>query len=266
MCSASSRPASGSLAGDLRRLGVAEGRPILLHASMRSLGRVDGGKAAVVAALRGKIGPCGTLVVPAMTPDNSDTSRAYQRRTAGMSRWQRRVYRRTMPAFDPATTPGTGTGLIAEYVRRSPGAVRSTHPQSSFAAIGADAGRFMRHHADDCHLGEQSPLAVLYEAGAQILMLGVGYDSCTAFHLAEYRYTPWPPKRRYACVVRQDGRRQWWLYDDVVLDDSDFTAIGAALEATGWVTNGTVGSAAAKLIPLREAIDFATAWLAAHRA
>jgi aminoglycoside 3-N-acetyltransferase len=33
--------------------------------------------------------------------------------------------------------------------------------------------------------GEHSPLARLEEVGAQVLLLGVGYDVCTAFHLAE---------------------------------------------------------------------------------
>lgn len=254
-----------SLAGDLRKLGVRVGQSVLLHASLRSLGWVEGGAAAVVGALRDIVGPAGTLVAPAMTAQNSTTSPAYRERTQGMKARERRRYRGAMPAFDPATTPGFRTGIIAEYIRTSAGAVRSTHPQSSFAAVGASAERFMRHHADDCHLGESSPLSRLYEAGALILMLGVGFDSCSAFHLAEYRYTEKPPRRRYACVVKRDGRCQWWQYEDVVLDASDFIHIGKALEAAYPVAKGTVGSADATMIPLREAVDFAATWLAAHR-
>jgi len=255
-----------SLATDLRKLGVGAGQRILLHASLRSLGWVDGGTATVVGALRDVLGPAGTLVVPAMTPGNSDTSRLYRERARDMTWWQRRRYRRRMPPFDAATTPGTGTGLIAEQVRTSEGAVRSAHPQSSFAAIGALSEHFMHGHAPDCHLGERSPLARLYDADAQILLLGVGYANCTAFHLAEYRYTAHPPRRRYACAVLRNGRRKWWHYRDVVLDDSDFAAIGEALAATNNVSTGTVGAADAALIPLRTAVDFAAAWLGAHRA
>jgi aminoglycoside 3-N-acetyltransferase len=254
-----------SLADDLRKLGVRPSHPILLHASLRSLGWVEGGAEAVVSALRDVVGPAGTLVAPATTSENSTTSPAYKHRTRGMTAGQRRRYRSCMSAFDPATTPGGGTGLIAEHIRTSADSVRSTHPQSSFAAVGADAGRLMHRHADECHLGEDSPLAALYEADAQILMIGVGYDSCTAFHLAEYRYTDRPPRRRYACVVMRDGRRQWWRYEDVVLDSSDFNDIGTALAATPHVIRGTVGSADATLIPMRAAVDFAAAWLAAHR-
>ncbi len=254
-----------SLVDDLRKLGVRTGQSILVHASMRSLGWVHGGAPAVVAALREVVGPSGTLVAPAMTADNSAGSPAYRQRIRGMTAQQRRQYHQAMPPFDPATTPGTATGLIAECVRTMTGAVRSTHPQSSFAAIGARAALFMCDHADDCHLGEDSPLAKLYESGAWILLLGVGYDRCTAFHLAEYRYTGNPPRRRYSCVVNRDGCRQWWHFEDVVLDPSDFPRMGEALEATPLVIKGTVGSADAALIPLRAAVDFASAWLAVHR-
>jgi aminoglycoside 3-N-acetyltransferase len=254
-----------SLAADLRKLGVGAGQHILLHASLCSLGWVDGGATAVVGALRDVLGPVGTLVVPAMTPGNSNTSRLHRERARDMTWWQRRSYRRRMPPFDAATTPGTGTGQIAEQVRTSKGAVRSAHPQSSFSAIGALGEHFMQGHALDCHFGERSPLARLYDADAQILLLGVGYASCTAFHLAEYRYTSHPPQRWYACMVLRNGRRKWWHYRDVVLDDCDFPAIGEALAATNKVSTGTVGAADAALIPLRTAVDFAAQWLSAQR-
>lgn len=254
-----------SLAIDLRKLGVAAEQQILLHASLRSLGWVDGGAAAVVGALRDVLGPAGTVVVPAMTPHNSDTSRQYQQRTRNMTWWQRRQYRRGMLPFDPATTPGSGNGQIAECVRTSKDAVRSAHPQSSFAAIGANRERIIRDHAPDCHFGDRSPLARLYETGAQILLLGVGYEACTAFHLAEYRYMTYPPRCRYTCVVLRNERRKWWRYEDVVLDDSDFAVIGEKLATMDIVRTGTVGAADSALIPLSAAVDFASAWLAAHR-
>lgn len=261
----SSRVTTGSLAADLGRLGLRAGQSVLLHASLSSLGRVDGGAATVAAALRHVLGPVGTLVVPAMTMDNSNTSRAHLARVQGMSPRQRRMFRRAMPPFDPASTPGTDTGLVAEHVRTSPGAIRSAHPQSSFAAVGENAERYMSRHALDCHLGEESPLGALYGAGAQVLLLGVGFAACSAFHLAEYRYTSRPPMRRYACVISRNGRPQWWRYRDVELDDSDFETIGAQLEMTRRVIQGRVGAATARLVPVREAVDFATAWMAEHR-
>jgi aminoglycoside 3-N-acetyltransferase len=157
-------------------------------------------------------------------------------------------------------------GALAEHVRTAPGARRSAHPQTSFAALGPAAGRITGGHAAGCHLGEHSPLARLYETGADILLLGVGYESCTAFHLAEYRYTDVPPTRRYRCVIEQDGRPAWWSYQDVDLDDGDFSELGEALERSRPVRTGRVGAAEARLIPLRTAVDFAVDWLAVHRA
>jgi aminoglycoside 3-N-acetyltransferase len=43
-----------------------------------------------------------------------------------------------MSAFDKHITP-SGMGAIAEALRITVGAVRSDHPQSSFAAIGPEA-------------------------------------------------------------------------------------------------------------------------------
>ncbi len=151
-----------SLAADMRALGVRSGQALLVHASMRSLGTVRGGAAEVVAALRDAVGPEGTLAVPTGTAGNSDTSRLYLNRTAGLTAEQISRYKAAMPPFDPATTPSDGMGEIAEQVRTTPGAVRSAHPQSSFAALGPMASKLADGHALDCHHGESSPLARLY--------------------------------------------------------------------------------------------------------
>jgi aminoglycoside 3-N-acetyltransferase len=254
-----------SVTADLRALGVGTGQILLVHASMRSLGPVRGGTAAVVAALRDAIGRDGTLAVPTGTAGNSDTSRLHLARIANMTAHQVSRYRAAMPAFDPATTPSEGMGRIAEQVRITPGAVRSAHPQSSFAAIGPMARKLMDGHAIDCHLGESSPLARLYEVGAWMLLLGVGYPACAAFHLAEYRYTPNPPMRRYRCVIAVDGQAQWHEYRDVVLDDRDLGDLGTDFDRTGIAVQGSVGQATGHLAPMVPTVDFATDWLRRHR-
>ena len=123
----------------------------------------------------------------------------------------------------------------------------------------------MTGHRLDCHLGESSPLARLYDAGAWVLLMGVGYEACTCFHLAEYRYLPFPPRQLYGCVIAENGRRQWWSYEDVVLDDRDFAALGAAFDQTGHVIRGHVGQAQCLLAPITAAVDFATEWLRQYR-
>jgi aminoglycoside 3-N-acetyltransferase len=254
-----------SLAADLRRLGLQSGDVVLVHAATRRIGRVAGGAAGVAEALADVIGTEGTLVVPTQTADNSDTSSLHLSQIAGLTPGQSRRFRARMPPFDPVTTPSTGMGHLAEQVRTSPGAIRSAHPQTSFAALGPLADKLMSGHRLDCHLGEFSPLARLYEVDARILLLGVGYDVCTAFHLAEYRYHASPPRREYRCVVSQGGRRRWRRYEDVVLDDRDFGRLGADLEQVGVAATGWVGAAECRLLPLAPAVDFAVAWLHRHR-
>jgi aminoglycoside 3-N-acetyltransferase len=251
-----------TLTNDLAALGLGRGMTVLLNASLSSLGYVEGGAATVVAAIRQVLGSEGTLVSPATTEENSDTSRMYLARVAGMTPEQETAFRAAMPPFDPATTP-TSCGRIAEQIRVTPGAIRSAHPQSSFSAVGARAHEFMADHPIDCHLGEASPLGKLYSADAWVLMLGVGYRSCTALHLAEYRYDPFPPLRTYRCVIRD---QEWSEYTDVVLDDSDFERVGELLDKEAVGRRSYVGLAPCRLMPIREAVDLATGWMRANRA
>ncbi|NUR43569.1 MAG: AAC(3) family N-acetyltransferase [Streptomyces sp.] len=254
------------LRAELRELGVEKGMTLLLHASLRSVGPVRGGGRAVLRALLDALGPEGTLVVPTFTEGNSLTSRAYLHMTRDLTRHQLLSYREHMEPFCAASTPSQGMGRLAEEVRVTPGAMRSTHPQASFAALGPGSARITSGHALDCLLGERSPLGRLYEEEAYVLLLGVGYETCSAFHLAEYR-RPRPPRRRYDCRVLTDDGPRWRGYVDVDLDDSDFGVLGRDLEAAAdaAIVRGRIGTADSRLFPLRWAVDAAGDWLAEHR-
>jgi aminoglycoside 3-N-acetyltransferase len=252
------------LVANLRALGVRPGQTLLVHASLSRIGWVEGGAPTVVAALREVLGEDGTLVAGTGTPENSVTSRAFRAEISGFTKAQNDEFRRGMPAFDRHNTP-TSVGAVAEAVRTAPGAVRSAHPQSSFSAVGPQARFLMAGHQLDCHFGQKSPLAKLYDADAAVLLLGVGYEVCTAFHLAEYRYTKQPPRRTYYCVVMSKDKRRWRMYRDVVLDDSEFDVIGKTLEDEKAVPSRTVGGADSRLISLRNAVDFANNWMREHR-
>ncbi|MGW7468033.1 aminoglycoside N(3)-acetyltransferase [Streptomyces xantholiticus] len=244
----------------LRALGVRRGMTLLVHASLHATGL---GPRTVRDALLEVLGPDGTLVVPAFTEENSDTSSAYLARVRGMTPVQAAAFRADMPAFDPATTPSQGMGRLAESVRTAAGALRSAHPQTSFAALGRRAAELLDEHPLDCHLGERSPLGALYRAGAQVLMINVGFAKCTAFHLAEYRVKS--ELRTYRCVVRgPEGGSEWTEYTDVVLDDSDFEAIGAAF-SWGVERSGQLGGRTARLFSLRDAVDHAKGWMTEKR-
>ena len=262
-----SLPAAGpfdrvTLARDLAALGLRPGDTLLIHASLRAVGWVCGGAADVVRALADAVGEAGTIVVPAQTPQNRDPSRWTD--PAVPPQWWPAL-REGLPSFDPQVSPCREMGLVAETVRTWPGASRSRHPQVSFAGIGPRAAELLAVHDLDSQLGERSPLAALEAAGARTLLLGVGYDRCTAFHLAEYR-VPDPPRREHACVIATESGPRWQRYLGHALDASDFGRLGADLEAqTSMVLRGRVGGAEARLLPIREVVAFAASWLPRNR-
>ncbi|MGW1671735.1 AAC(3) family N-acetyltransferase [Streptomyces sp. NPDC002324] len=243
----------------LAGIGVRPGGVLMVHSSLRGTGWSP---TEVRNALLDTLGPDGTLVVPAFTPENSDTSPAHHRRTEGMTDREKAEFRASMPPFEPNATPCPTMGALAECVRTTPGAVRSAHPQTSFAAIGRRAEELLAGHDPYCHLGERSPLAALYEAGAQVLLLRVGFEVCTAFHLAEYRMTPPPPTRTYRCVVEDKGN--WIEYPDLSLFDGDFAAIGARLPHALFTEREFAGKPTF-LFEIRDAVDTARHLMSGYR-
>jgi aminoglycoside 3-N-acetyltransferase len=173
-----------SLVPDFKRLGLEKGMNIIVHSSLSSLGYVSGGAVAVVQALMRVITDQGTIVMPTHTTDNTDPS-MWEKPPVPKDWWP--IIRETMPAFHPSYTPTRGMGKIVEVFRTFPNVLRSNHPIVSFAAWGQHASRITAEHSLDNPMGEGSPLARLYELNGSILLIGVGYDSNSSFHLAEYR-------------------------------------------------------------------------------
>ena len=253
----------GGIAEGLRDLGVTQGDVLLVHTSVKALGWIPGGAVAVVQALRDAVGDAGTIVVPTQTAGNSDPS-AWQHPPVPQDWWP--VIREHTPAFDPAVTPSEWMGKVPEVVRTWPGARRSGHPQTSFAALGPLAEEVVAVHDLDSQCGERSPLAALERLGARVLVLGADFGSCTAFHLAEYRVPGAAPRKTDGAAVRTaDGGRTWATYEDLDLDEDDFEQIGEALIATGAVRTGRVGAADCHLVDLAAAVAFAVDWMREHR-
>jgi Aminoglycoside N3''-acetyltransferase len=244
------------LVHDLLQLGVRPGMTVLVHSSLSALGWVCGGAPAVVSALMEVVTADGTLVMPTHTGNYSDPAN-WSNPPVPQSWWQ--IIYEAMPAFDPATTPSYRMGVIAENFRTSPGTVRSNHPQVSFAAWGRHAQEITERHSLAYGLGEQSPLARIYDLAGWVLLLGVGYVNNTSFHLAEYR-SPGAEEVTLGAPIMEDGKRIWKHFADIDIDSDIFPQIGACFEAQGHVQRGHMGIAECRLFSQPAAIDFAVDW------
>ena len=251
-----------SLAADLRRLGLEPGSVVLAHSSLSSLGWVCGGSEAVVLALMDVLTESGTLVMPTHSAEYSDPGK--WKNPPVPESWLEAI-RENMPAFDPRTVPTLGMGRIPETFRSWPKALRSSHPAYSFAAWGRHASFVSGEHSLDDSLGEGSPLTRIYELDGQVLLLGVGHESNTSFHLAEYRAPAAARRSEEGAPIVEGGRRVWKTYTDIELNEEVFGQIGADFEKVVGVRSSRVGSAQAKLFSQRRAVDFAREWLAQRR-
>ena len=253
-----------SLQRDLSALGVEPGMVLLVHSSLSALGWVCGGAVAVVLALEDALGEAGTLVMPTHSASLSDPA-AWINPPVPKDWWQ--TIRDSMPAYDADYSPTQGMGSIVEVFRRRPGVVRSRHPQVSFCARGPQAEQIVGGHGLNYGLGEESPLARVYDMDGSVLLLGVGHANNTSLHLAEYRadFAGKKVVQNGAPVQTEEGRR-WVVLEDVDIEDEDFARIGADYEAqTGAVRLAPVGMGESRLFLQPAMVDFAVDWMRRNR-
>ncbi|MFC3956852.1 aminoglycoside N(3)-acetyltransferase [Halovivax cerinus] len=253
-----------SMAADLQELGVQVGKTILVHGSLSELGWVCGGPQAVVDALQRVVGEDGTIVMPTHSPGNMNP--ANMGSPPVPESWYETI-REQMPPYRPESTPTQGMGAIAECFRNYPDVLRSDHPQHSFAAWGAEAEYVTDDHALEISLGENSPLARVYELDGDVLFLGTTHATNTSLHLAEYRADLDLGTATSQSAILRDGEREWVEWTDRDVTDEDFPDCGAAFERKrpDAFETGTVGVGEAKRLSQRALVDFAVDWFEANR-
>jgi aminoglycoside N3'-acetyltransferase len=216
------------VAEQLRELGVREGGVLVAHISYRAVRPVEGGPAGLIEGLSLAVGHTGTLVMPSWGEDDDSP-------------------------FDPARTPAAkDLGVTADLFWRRPGVRRSEHP-FAFAALGPQAAAIT---ADPLPLPPhrlESPIGRVYEAGGQVLLLGVGHDANTTIHLAEVlANVPYGiPKH---CRVLCEGRP---VRVDYVENDcccACFILADAWLRERRLQREAIVGNAKARLVSSRDVV------------
>ncbi len=252
-----------TLKRQLNTLGIKPGDNIIVHSSLKSMGWIAGGAQAVVEALMETVAQNGTIVMPAQSADNSEP--AYWMLPPVPEAWHELI-RQSMPAYDPHLTHLRGMGKIADCFHRHPATIRSAHPAHSFMAWGKNAANWMGEHPIDDSFGMRSPLGKLYNADVKIVLIGVGYDSCTALHLSEY-LAPGLATSPQGAAVKQHGKRIWATYDMADLDSDVFPELGEAFEKIHLEVGieGMLGQASCKVVPMKPLVEFGVGWITERR-
>jgi len=253
------------IVSDLVDLGVESGDTLLVHSSLSSLGFVTGGQPAVVDALMEVVTSEGTIVMPTHSPQYTDPSR--WRNPPVPDDWEETI-RTERPPYRPEVTPTRGVGAIPECFRNYPGVHRSRHPSYSFAAWGVDAEAIVADQSYDHGMGEESPLAAVYDRDGTVLMLGTDHDTNTSFHLAEHRADrEQGVSNQQAPVIDDEGEREMIAFEQLEYDADDFADAGRDFEETHpeAVARGQVGSGMARLVSQRTLVDYGAEWFEANR-
>lgn len=177
----------------LRGLGINQGDSLLVHSALQFLGQPEGGIGMYCDALCEELGNAkGTIAVPTFNF----------------------TFARGKP-FDPKNTTSNGVGVLSEYVRLLPGALRTSHPMHSLAVIGC--------HAPDL-AGCDTPSAFdpgsafekMLELDFKLLLLGADIQSVSMVHYCEQRArVPYRYWKQFTGLVRiyppdAESEGEWW--------------------------------------------------------
>ncbi|MFL6248729.1 MAG: AAC(3) family N-acetyltransferase [Thermoanaerobaculia bacterium] len=218
------------VAARLRELGVTHGGVLLVHTSFKAVGPIESGPLGLIHALRDAIGEDGTLVMPTMTDGETP--------------------------FDPASTPTSGMGIVAETFWRQPGVLRSTHPGGSFAALGPLASRICAPQPLSPPHGPDSPPGRVHDLGGQVLLLGVTHSENTTLHVAE-AIAQVPYSVEHPCVVEIDGDVRTVMIAETDHCCRRFAMMDDWLRERGLQREGRVGNAHARLCASRDIVAVA---------
>lgn len=260
------------LVNDMRTLGLSEGQTIMLHASVKSVGHVEGGPQTILEALFEVLTPRGTVLMLVGWDDNPYTlfNASFQDNVDKWPDKKRREFYDTCPAFDPGCSRSDTRemGILTEYLRTYPGSIRSRHPLG-YAAVGKRAQHILQDQQWQYREGTGSPLEKLCEAKGKVLLLGAPTGKVTLLHFAE-NLADVPDKKtvQYKMPVILDGERVWKDFEEydfingiVPWPEDYFKTIVDNYIEKGNGVQGRVGAAKCHLFDARDLNGFGVNWM-----
>jgi aminoglycoside 3-N-acetyltransferase len=191
------------LVGQLKNLGVAAGDLVMVHASLRAIGKVVGGPDEVHLAIKDAITPDGTLLM------YTSCARHYDEVGRGnLTPFEEREVLENLPAFDALTTRSAyDNGALVELFRTWPGSRVNDHV-ARFVAWGKHTDILFSEQPWDFAFGHGSALERFTELDGKILLLGSDHDNVTYLHYPEH-IADFENKRiaRFKVPVLEDGQR-----------------------------------------------------------
>jgi aminoglycoside 3-N-acetyltransferase len=257
------------LVRDLSRLGLEAGDMVMVHSSMRAVGKVLGGPDVVIRALLDVVGIAGTVV---MYVDWEDAVQHLTRDDVAQQLDARLLAE--VPPFDAKTSRARRAyGILPEFLRTWPGARRSGNPDASVAAVGAQAEWLCTDHPLQYGYGAGSPLAKLLDVRGKVLLLGAPFDTITLLHYAEHM-ARLPNKRviRYREPLLVHGAKVWVEIEEFDTSqpvvpgawESYFADIVQEYLTSGQGRAGQVGQASSYLLHAADLHQYAVAWMEGH--
>jgi aminoglycoside 3-N-acetyltransferase len=240
-----------NLRSDLKLLGVRNGADLIVHVSLRSLGKVMGGYRNFLEALLLAVGPDGTILAPSFYYHAIDPMMHNNPPDAEYIE----IERARIKPFNKFLSP-SDTGAFGDIIRLDYRGTRSDHPMKSWSAIGARAGQYTENVPVDDADGLQSPIGRVYTRGnGQILLAGVDHVSNTSLHLAESLARS--PHYLQTKIRYKDVDGSWKTITGCGGCSHGFYKVRGIIDFTKYEIKGRVGDSLCILIEQKPFVDSA---------
>lgn len=218
------------LVSDLSALGISKGDMILVKASYKSIGKIEGGPTTFLKALLDVLGEEGTLVTV-----------SFVKRLPSRQRWfhQGYIYTKDMDSY---------TGIINSLILKHPDIKRSNNPLQSYAAIGKYAEELTNNFTLESEPYEL--LKIMAEKyNAKNLHIGSNVFGVGTTHIAlteTFKQNNFYQKRYQEGIyyINDTGNKKWTAGDESTFCQTAHKKFYPSyFELGGVLTNGKVGDA-----------------------